>query len=1138
MENDLLTSNITTEGGSPIVINTGELIFNTIWCAPKNIKYEELSDTLHTFQSNKDGYILSPIYKGVYYLYIIQDDNHLTIGSIYTITVIETLSLTFISNDPLRVTLPIEGINTVANIQWGDGNIDNNVIPNQITHEYNNTSNITVTIEIISGTINHFGGENWEGVSNLLEIRTSNPDTWGLPGVNNLDYLCYNAKYLSSMPIQIPHTVTSLQHLFENTTIYNQYIGNWDITRITDMSHMFENAVEFNQPIRDWNTANVTSTVSMFKNATNFNQPIGDWNMKNVTSTASMFESATDFNQDIHDWDTSNIKYMNRMFCNTKEFSFGISHECKWDTRNVINMNYMFYNAHKFDGIIHNWNVSNVKTANNMFENAILFSDDLSIWNIQPSIDLTHFFNNTNRILVQYRNMNYHWKNYKTGTPYHTFFTYKHIFTSNSELYTAITHWFSDSHDAHNTYGHIRDWITTHITDMSGLFKNCTKFNYDISNWDVSNVTNMSKMFSGANVFNKDISTWNITNVKNTAYMFYNTFHFNQDVNKWNTSQVTDMSSMFRLAYGFNSSLSNWDTTNVLDMNHMFAFTPDNEDLNHLLYNTSSFNVDISMWNTLHVTDMSNMFENAIEFNQPIGNWNTSQLTNMSHMFKNVTIFNRPLLWDTSSVFNMSSVFYNAVSFNQNINHWNTSNVTYMDKMFYNALNYNKPMYNWDTSNVLTMFKMFYNAHSFDQNVRYWTITPNVYLKHMFKNATAFLKLYCQETVSYDLCNKSGTPSYKFFKFDKITNSNIYSAVEEWIKNKKTAYAKYGHISDWDTSRITDMNSLFYKRTSFNDDISRWNTSNVTSMYCMFSGATLFNQDLNTNGHKWTVHNVTDMQCMFENASRFNGNISNWNTVNVINMAKMFKNATNFSQQLASDGFIWNTSNVLYMNEMFYNATSFKGEISGWDTNNVIDMNNIFYKVPVFENVIEYVKDTVSQTISEIVVKEIVEYLNKNPQCCGNGTLYNTLYNSVGIDIYNLLNAFVQEDTEKIKQLLSYDNYTSLVARLYDMKIDKNDMTEEEFYFERFRTLLTNSIEGVNKSSLDMENQKNAYDELFQKYKMLTDASSGSTVMSATSTLDTIAEIRPEIIRYIDLYGYPENHVFNTDKLAEIIAEI
>jgi hypothetical protein len=32
---------------------------------------------------------------------------------------------------------------------------------------------------------------------------------------------------------------------------------------------------------------------------------------------------------------------------------------------------------------------------------------------------------------------------------------------------------------------------------------------------------------------------------------------------------------------------------------------------------------------------------------------------------------------------------------------------------------------------------------------------------------------------------------------------------------------KYGHISDWDTLQVTDMNSLFQDASSFNGDLSR-----------------------------------------------------------------------------------------------------------------------------------------------------------------------------------------------------------------------------------------------------------------------------------------------------------------------------
>ena len=102
------------------------------------------------------------------------------------------------------------------------------------------------------------------------------------------------------------------------------------------------------------------------------------------------------------------------------------------------------------------------------------------------------------------------------------------------------------------------------------------------------------------------------------------------------------------------------------------------------------------------------------------------------------------------------------------------------------------------------------------------------------------------------------------------TDADIYIAVGAWIDPTTRAEAEttYGHISDWETSHVTNMKMLFCgniymeedpKMHAFNDDISRWDTSNVTTMERMFHTARAFNGDLS----RWDTSNVTTMEDMF-----------------------------------------------------------------------------------------------------------------------------------------------------------------------------------------------------------------------------------------------------------------------------------
>jgi surface protein len=146
----------------------------------------------------------------------------------------------------------------------------------------------------------------------------------------------------------------------------------------------------------------------------------------------------------------------------------------------------------------------------------------------------------------------------------------------------------------------------------------------------------------------------------------------------------------------------------------------------------------------------------------------------------------------------------------------------------------------------------------------------------------------------------------------------------------------------WDTSKITNMRSAFYK-SDFNEPLRCWDVSKVTDMAVMFDSAIAFNQDISD----WDVSSVKDMTRMFRlgfgidcrlGEAKFDQDIGKWDVSSVTNMDSMFYKQAYFNHPLQS----WDVSSVKNMNQMFYRARDFNQPIDAWDVSSVTNVVYIF----------------------------------------------------------------------------------------------------------------------------------------------------------------------------------------------------
>jgi len=108
-------------------------------------------------------------------------------------------------------------------------------------------------------------------------------------------------------------------------------------------------------------------------------------------------------------------------------------------------------------------------------------------------------------------------------------------------------------------------------------------------------------------------------------------------------------------------------------------------------------------------------------------------------------------------------------------------------------------------------------------------------------------------------------------------------------------------LAKLDTSKVTDMSSMFANSSITTLDIGFWNVSKVTDMRSMFANSSITTLDIGS----WDVSNVTDMGYMFEYSSVTSLDIGSWDTSKVTDMSNMFAHS-----RVVLDCSKWDVSSV------------------------------------------------------------------------------------------------------------------------------------------------------------------------------------------------------------------------------------
>ena len=436
---------------------------------------------------------------------------------------------------------------------------------------------------------------------------------------------------------------------------------------------------------KSFSTYTPTSLSRFFKDLTKLETITGleYLNTEKVTDMRSMFSNCSSLTSlDVTHFNTANVTNMGYMFYSCSSLtSLDVTH---FNTAKVTDMSRMFYNCSSLTSLdVTYFNTEEVRNMSNMFDSCSSLT----------SLDVTHF--NTANVT----DMHYMFSNCVALTSLY-------LTNFNTEKVTYMYGMFFSCSSLTTIYASSK-FVTTQVSNSSGMFKNCEKLKGE-EEWTNDKATDKTYAKIEGGYFSGGIPrvkyadgtlTFFLTSKETLGENEYGIYGLGAKPDwVWKNPNVTKVTKVV-----FDPAFANARPTNCYAWFQGYVNLTSIEGIEYL--------------NTSQVTDMHNMFSECSHLQTTdFSGFDTRKVKDMSYMFsdcgslKSLDISN----FNTSEVTYMRGMFDGCIGLTSlDLSHLNTSKVSVMASMFQSCINLlSVNLSGWDTRNVINMTRMFKRCHS------------------------------------------------------------------------------------------------------------------------------------------------------------------------------------------------------------------------------------------------------------------------------------------------------------------------------------------------------------------------------------------------------------------------------------------